>query len=55
MRRYGVTDSGSVHWHDYTKSEYVGRKVAHIAVIANNETALEVRCQYVEFLLVNDI
>ncbi|MEJ2043398.1 MAG: 5-(carboxyamino)imidazole ribonucleotide synthase [Reinekea sp.] len=44
-----------VHWHDYTKSERFGRKIAHITVTASNETDLKVRCQHVESLLVNEL
>ncbi len=44
-----------VHWHDYTKTERVGRKIAHITVTATTENDLKTRCTHVESLLVNEL
>lgn len=42
-----------LHWHDYTKEERVGRKIAHITISASNEQDLKTRCRHVESLLAN--
>jgi 5-(carboxyamino)imidazole ribonucleotide synthase len=44
-----------LHWHDYTKSERPGRKIAHITITAGNKNDLETRCTHVESLLVNQL
>jgi 5-(carboxyamino)imidazole ribonucleotide synthase len=44
-----------VHWHDYTKAERPGRKIAHITVTAPDATQLEQRANEVEQLLQNDL
>lgn len=44
-----------VHWHDYTKAERPGRKIAHVTITANNKTQLAVRAERVEQLLCNDL
>lgn len=44
-----------VHWHDYTKSERAGRKIAHITVTAPDATQLEIRANEVAQLLENDL
>ena len=44
-----------VHWHDYTKSERAGRKIAHITVTANSESDLDDRAKQVEALLQNEL
>lgn len=40
-----------VHWHDYTKAEREGRKIAHVTVTALTPEALKVRCDAVEAIL----
>ena len=44
-----------VHWHDYTKAERPGRKIAHITITANNAQDLKTRCMHVESLLKNEL
>lgn len=44
-----------VHWHDYTKAERPGRKIAHITVSARDRHQLGLRAQKVEQLLQNDL
>ncbi len=42
------------NWHDYTKSERTGRKIAHVTVTAANQAELNARAHEVEKLLVNE-
>lgn len=44
-----------VHWHDYTKAERPGRKIAHVTVTAKTTEQLAVRAARVEELLNNDL
>ncbi|MDX1343545.1 MAG: 5-(carboxyamino)imidazole ribonucleotide synthase [Reinekea sp.] len=44
-----------VHWHDYTKLERAGRKIAHITVTAADQTQLNLRADKVAGLLVNEL
>ncbi len=44
-----------VHWHDYSKSERIGRKIAHITITATNDEQLKARSEEVESLLVNEL
>ncbi|EAR09812.1 5-(carboxyamino)imidazole ribonucleotide synthase [Reinekea blandensis] len=44
-----------VHWHDYTKAERPGRKIAHLTISAKTSEQLEIRAKRVEELLVNDL